>query len=113
MCVCVCVHVLVQGQVCGGAVLFPDSWQTAGSAAGGGLSLEIASAHRGSVRLKETGLGLGLLKSSVLSKGTCICIWSSVRDTETVSSLHESDALQHDLCVGDCSVESRSSSSHP
>lgn len=60
----------------GGGVLFPDSLQIAGNAASGGFSLEIASVHHSSVRLKGSApwAGSGLLKSSVLRKGACICI---------------------------------------
>lgn len=98
-----------------GLYFFPDSLQIAGNAASGGFPLDIASVHHSSVRLEEIAAwaGSGMLKSSVLSKGTCICIWSSIQDTETVSSFHESEALQHNPCAGDCSSESRSPSSHP
>lgn len=37
----------------------PDSLQTAGNAASGGFSLEIASAHYSSVRLKEIAMVRG------------------------------------------------------
>lgn len=36
-----------------------------------------------------------------------------MQDTETVSSFYESEALQHNLCAGDGSLESRSPFSHP
>lgn len=73
---------------------------------------EITSHHNSLCGWRKLHPGLGMLKSPVLSRETCICIRSSIQDAETVSSFYESETLQHNFCVGGCSLESRSPSPH-